>query len=181
MIFDRTIFFSDIIAMISIVLVVIGGIFAFIRWQKNSQVKRAEYINELVERIHTDKDIKKVLKYIEYDEKWYTYEFHGSGKLEEKVDKTFSYFSYICYLGEMKLISKKEFDFFRYKLNRILKNKQVKDYLYNLYHYSSQLDVPITFKYLFDYGKKCEFFEEDFFDKDSWKKEGLNYHHYLNF
>ena len=53
-----------------------------------------------------------VVKKIIY-KKWYSESFHQSGELELKVDKTLSYFSYICYLKRQKIITDKEFDFFK--------------------------------------------------------------------
>lgn len=59
-------------------------------------------------------------------------------------------------------------------------NAQVQDYFYNLYHFSNKLSTPFTFKYLFEYGIKQKLFDNDFFDKDAYKKGG-RYHHNLNF
>lgn len=52
---------------------------------------------------------------------------------------------------------------------RILKNNQVIDYLYNIYHYSSETNTPITFYYLLKYGEKNGFLDKDFFDSKAYK------------
>lgn len=52
---------------------------------------------------------------LEYDMPWYNDNFHDSGELERKMDKTFSHFSYICYLYKTKLLSDAEFEFFNSK------------------------------------------------------------------
>lgn len=44
--------------------------------------------------------------------------------------------------------------FLNYEVERILMNQQVQDYFYNLYHFSKKFKTPLTFKYLFEYGKK---------------------------
>lgn len=116
----------------------------------------------------------------DYGEEWYSMQFHGSGELELKVDKTLSYFSYICYLKRQKIISNKEFDFFKYEVERILMNQQVQDYFYNLFHFSNKFGTPFTFKYLFEYGKKRKMFENNFYDKNAYHKDA-RYHHNLNF
>ena len=154
MVFINEIKISDIISIISLILVMVGGIFGYYQWRKNILLRRAEYIIELTDKIWTDKYIKDVIYMFDYNYKWYTEKFHGSCKLELKVDKTLSYFSYICYLREQKIISDKEFNFFKYEINRILRNSQVQDYFYNLYHFSNKNNTPITFLYLFKYGKK---------------------------
>ena len=100
--------------------------------------------------------------------------------MELKVDKTLSYFSYICYLKRQKIISNKEFDFFKYEVERILMNQQVQDYFYNLFHFSNKFGTPFTFKYLFEYGKKRKMFENNFYDKNAYHKDA-RYHHNLNF
>lgn len=116
MVFINEIKISDIISIISLILVMAGGIFGYYQWRKSILLGRAEYINELTEKIRTDKYIKDVIYMFDYNYKWYTEQFHGSGKLELKVDKTLSYFSYICYLREQKIISDKEFNFLNMKL-----------------------------------------------------------------
>lgn len=180
MVFINEIKISDIISIISLILVMAGGIFGYYQWRKSILLRRAEYINELTEKIRTDKYIKDVIYMFDYNYEWYTEQFHGSGKFELKVDKTLSYFSYICYLREQKIISDKEFNFFKYEINRILRNSQVQDYFYNLYHFSNKNNTPITFLYLFKYGEKIKIFDEIFYDKNSYLYLS-QYHRYINF
>ena len=172
---------SDITSLISIIVVILGGVFGYYQWHKSIQLKRAGYINELTEKIRTDKDIKKTIYILEYDEKWYSKKFHESGKKELKMDKTLSCFSYICYLKEQNIISDKEFDFFRYELKMILINEQMQDYLYNLYHYSQNQNVPCTFQYLINYGIESKVLDDDFCDKNAYKKywKHRKYHNYI--
>ena len=114
---------------------------------------------------------------MDYNEKlWYTKKFHKSGELERKVDKTLSYFSYICYLKKKRLITASEFKFFEYEVKRILVNNQVVEYLYNLYHFTKMRKMNLTFYYLFLYGKRKKFFNKDFYNSKS-----SIYNNYLNF
>lgn len=92
------------------------------------------------------------------------------------MDKTLSYFSYICYLYQYRIITKKEFQFFKYEINRILMNSQIKNYFYNIYHFAKKVKAPITFKYLFEYGEKKKLFDKEFYNRNS-----TQYVHYLNF
>jgi len=114
---------SDIAACISVFLIAIGGCFTYFQWRKNNLLKRADSINALIEKIRSDKKIQKTLSLFDYETSWYNLEFHGSGELESDVDETLSCFSYICYLKKMKIISDKEFAFFRYNTTRLLRNK----------------------------------------------------------
>ncbi|MGN1196044.1 MAG: hypothetical protein ACI4TA_00400 [Acetatifactor sp.] len=178
--FTSEITVSDITAIISVVLAIIGGVFAYYQWRKSNALRRAEYINELTEKIRTDKDIRDTVYILDYGDKWYCREFHKSGKKELRMDKTLSYFSYICYLKKQKIIYDKEFDFFRYEIKRILVNDQIQDYFYNLYHFANKNGEPITFKHLFDYGEELKVFDNDFYDKNSYKRNN-KYNCYLEF
>lgn len=174
--FNNEVTISDILTFASLVLVVIGGFFAYWQWRKSVSLKRADYINDLTENLRTDKAISKAIYLFDYDDIWYTEEFHGNTDLELAIDKTLSYFSYICYLKKQKIISENEFLFFKYEIERILTNSQTKNYLYNLYHFSKECKVPMTFKYLFDYGESQGMFATSFYDDKSEL-----YPHYLNF
>ena len=96
------------------------------------------------------------------------------------MDKTLSYFSYICYLKKYRIISGSEFKFFQYEIASILDNEQVVDYLYNIYHYSIGGNIPITFYYLLEYGRKNNFIEPDFYDPESYRYNS-KYHNYIGF
>lgn len=171
---------SDFFAGISLILVVIGGIFAYYQWRRNVSLKRASYINELTEKIYTDPLISNTIYLLDYGQPWYSKEFHSSGEMELQMDKTLSYFSYICYLKKQKIISNKEFKIFKYEIERILINPGIQDYFYNLFHFSMKLKVSFTFQYLFEYGKKNNLFDKDFFNPTAYIFTS-KYHNYLNF
>lgn len=181
MIFCNEYDLGDLISIFSTLLVLAGGVFTFVQWRKAKIIKRSDYINELTEKIRTDSDISKIIYLFEYDYHWYDTSFHGSGELERQVDKTLSYFSYICYLKEQKIIAEKEFKFFKYEIEHILMNYQVLDYLYNIYHYSNKISQPLTFFYLFEYGKQTGKLDKNFMDPNYWKHSAGLYHRYLNF
>lgn len=178
--FVTDILLSDHFAVFSLFLAVISGIFACYKWRCDVTLKRASYINELTEKIRTDPLIRDTLYLLDYGRPWYSSDFHNSGSPELKMDKTLSYFSYICYLIDQNIISDKEFKFFKYEIERILDNQELQDYLYNLYHFSNSINVPITFYYLFEYGKEHNFFDVDFFNPNAHETNS-KYHNYLNF
>lgn len=158
---------EDILSLITIVVTAAGGIGAFIQWNRTNNINKAAYINELTDKIRSDDDIRDTLYKLEYAENWYTDNFHGSGEPELKMDKTLSYFSYICYLMHVEVISDKEFAFFNYEIMMILNNGDIKGYFFNLYHFSRRIGTPMTFHYLFEYAKEHEMFPLSFYDKDS--------------
>ena len=149
--FDNIVSFSDLVALVTLVTICVTGIFSFIQYRNSVKTKRAEYMKELNDTIRNDKDIQEVMYKIDYNEHWYDEKFRNSGDFEYKVDKTLSYFSYLCYLRKMKMIAEKEFAFFKYRVQRIVKNKEVIGYFYDLYHFSKYHNVPFSFQYLFEY------------------------------
>ena len=179
MVFNNEFSVGDIIDFITLITVIVGAIVSLVQYDKSTKLKRADYINELTERIRTDKDISPCVYDIEYDEEWYDEDFHGSGELERKFDKTLSYFSYICYLKKQEILTNDEFKFFQYEIDRIVTNSQVIDYFYNLYHFARQYEDPITFQYLFEYAETKCCFDEAFYDKESHQKND-KYHQYIN-
>lgn len=180
MLIDKTFYVSDFISIISVVLIIVGGIFTYYQWRNSMKLKRSEYINQLNEKMSLDEDMQEVVYLLDYSDKWYDQKFHGGGNLELKIDKTLSYFSYICYLRKEKLISNKEFGFFEYRITRILLNSQIQDYFYNLYHFSNKFNVPFTFMALFEYGRSKKLFDKEFYDPNSHLTK-FKYHHYINF
>ena len=170
---------AEVITTISLLTVIIGGFFTLFQWKKKNNRQKAEYINELTEKIRTDPDIRDIVYVIDDNLPWYSKSFHGSGELERKIDKTLSYFSYICYLRKQHVITKKEFCFFQYEIDRILMNAQVMDYFYNLYHFAGKFSLPITFQYLFQYGEKNKMIDEDFYDNTSFITNN-KYHKNIN-
>ena len=154
MTFANEITISDVTSTVSIILVILGGIFGYYQWRKSVLLKRAGYINDLIEKIRTDEYIKDVVYMFDYNKKWYYESFNQSGELELKVDKTLSYFSYICYLKRQKIITDKEFDFFKYEVERILMNQQVQDYFIIYIIFLKNLKRHLPLNIYLNMGKK---------------------------
>lgn len=164
----------------SLIITLIIAISGFYKWIKNLSMIRANYINELAEKIRTDKDIEDTIYRIEYGEEWYNEDFHKSKDMERAVDKTLVYFTHAIYLRKKRIIGKKEFVFFEYNIKRMLSNLQMEDYFYNLYHFSEKKNLPFPFKSLLEYAEKNRLFDNDFRDSTAHKRNS-KYHEYLNF
>ena len=90
---------ENILAGISIVLVIIGGIFGYHQWATGNKTKRTELIYQIVEKMRFDKEMANTMYMIDYNQEWYGESFHkDKGELEYKVDKLLAYMSYVCYL-----------------------------------------------------------------------------------
>lgn len=166
----------------SVILVAIGVVLSLIQWRKSNSIKRADYINELNNRIRSDDDIKNMIYMIEYDVSWYNEAFHKNGdkELERKIDVTLAYFSYVCYLRKKRIITNSEFRCFEYAIHKVLRNNQIQDYIYNIYHFSRPEEIeriPGSIECLFLYGKEKKLFDDDFEDSTAWEKSD-KYHHY---
>lgn len=170
---------SDILTFISIVLAIVGGFFALYRWTKSAQLKRAEYIDSLTEKMRTDDDIKKSIHILEYDSRWFTPNYFNS-EFEFKMDKTLSFLSYICYLKSRRIISKKEFDFLKYRIVRTLRNHQVLQYFYFLYWFSKIHKVPMSFVYLLEYGEKNRLIDKSFYDRSYFENKTFYDHDFTS-
>lgn len=161
-----------------------GFVITVIVWNNNVKTRRADYISDLLDRLHNDPLIKDTVYIFQYDENWYKKEFYFNRDLELKVDTTLSYLSYICYLQEKKIIRKKEFNLFKSMINHAASNKSTLRYFYNLRHYSKVYSSKVTtkakhsskrtnkkftesftFKYLFDYIKKHKYIDMEKFSK----------------
>ena len=169
--------FDQMISLITLVFAVVGGVFALMQWVNMNKIKRAEFINQIIEKLRFDKEMVETMYMIDYDLTWYNQDFHGTeSELEYKVDKILSYLSYICYLESTGNIKKREFGVFKYELNRTCKSPCVQNYLWNIYHFSIENESLCPFEYLINFG-----FDEKIIDKEFLNKFSNNFKKYLNF
>ena len=167
-----------IFSAISILLGVIGGVFAYKQWTHANRIRQSEFINQIIEKLRFDKCIADTMYMIEYDHNWYSKDFYDSGsEIEFNIDKLLSYLSYICYLYDLKNISKNGFKIFQYDIAFICSSQDVQTYLWNLYHYSKSQNTECAFQYLIDYGIKYKLIDE----KGFYCKEPGKYPRHLNF
>lgn len=166
---------SEVIAGLTFLAVIIGGIFALCQWRVSIKQKRAEYLKELLDK---SKSFQNTFLKFEYNKSWYNQPFHDGGDLEEEVDSFFDYLSYICYLRDQKLIEVKDFTFLSYTINRVLQDKQTIDYLHNLYCFSKRIKEEMPFSYLLNYAIENDYIS----DVEEFKNpQSIEYHRYLNY
>lgn len=157
--------------LLSILAIVIGGVFAFLQWNKSVKLRRSEFINQIIEKLRFNKDMAETMYLFDYDDDiWYDDTFHRGGDIEFKIDKLLSYLSYICYLINTHHVTKKESSILEYELQRACKSFQVQSYLFNIYHFSKGGNSTCSFQYLIDYGFKEKIIEkEEFLNRNSRK------------
>ena len=163
--------------IVTVLFSIIGGAFALRQYIKNSIIKRASYYNDAYNKLRDDKEIVQILNMIDYGEtEWYPFELCNDSEIERKVDKTFGYIDYLCYLRSRRLISKKEFMNLEYDVIRIGNDSSALDYLHNLYLFSKENKTAMSFSNLLEYLKHKKMIDKDFYERDSEK-----YTHYLNY
>lgn len=147
---------SDILSVISIVIAIaiVGGIFAYKQWKYSNKIKRADFIDRLLNKLRFDKEMAQTMSEIDYDHGWYDKNFHNNqdDDFEKRIDSLLSYLSYICYLKKEKHIREKEFGILEYEVNRVCTSPSVVCYLWNLYHFSAAQNTKCSFYFLIDYG-----------------------------
>jgi len=157
---------DNYLTIVSIIIVSIGGFFALIQWCSSIKLRRAKFINKIINITRFDEGISKTMLIIDYDENnnWYDDDFHNSDTaLEYQIDKLLSYIDYVCYLYSEEIISYNEFIVLEYKVTRICCSNSVQEYLWNLYHYSKiKMNVYCSFINLIDYGIKNKILPDNF-------------------
>ena len=157
------------------IVAIIGFVFSCYQWWRKVQSERAEKLSNLINILRRDARQLSVLYKIDYYEPWYDKSFHKS-KLEGEMDQFLSYYEYILYLKKNHMISRREFRFFEYDIERIVKNPDMQAYLFNLYHFSERARIPFSYKNILVFGEKIGCIDQFFFNKNTDK-----YPHCLNF
>ena len=167
-------FLNQYSGAISLIFALFGGIFVYIQWKKSLKIKRADFINSLLEKIRFDKDLQHAMYVVDYVPNWYGEDFHG-GELEHSMDRLFCCLDFICYLRKTRNISCREFKIFRYDVHRVCTSYSAKAYLWNLYHFSQAQKIDFSFLYLIDYGIKKKMLPKNFKTDKSLYKKYLNW------
>lgn len=113
----------------------IGGLFGIIKgliiFSRSNELRRAELLKSLLNEYNSDR-VCNSLHAIDEDKVAYSKKLSLPLKLESSVrlaDPALLFFSNVCYLRSLGLISKKEFAFFRWKIHLILKKSFMIDYI----------------------------------------------------
>ena len=143
----------------------IGGIPALIQLRSTVKLRRAKFINKIINITRFDKELTKAMYTIEETDNWYDENFHNGNNIDVSYNicRLLSYFDYICYLYISKNISYKEFRTLKYRVTVIFKSLSAKTYLWNIYHYSmKKMNVECSFINLIDYGIKNNILTKEF-------------------
>ena len=156
-----------IISALTLAIGLFGVIFGLTQYTNSKKVSKSQFVSDLIQKIRNDKDVKDVIRLIEHDDFTYDSCFYANRDLEYKTDKTLTLFSYLVYIKDNRIISEEEFLFFVYEIKLLLQNKQLQNYLYNVYHFSKCCKTECPFTPIIEYGKSNKILSEDFFDVDA--------------
>jgi hypothetical protein len=157
---------ENTLTLLSLIVATFVALFAIAQWRNSIKLKRAEFLNQIIEKLRFDDDIAHTMYLVEYSADWYSASFHG-GNLESAIDKLFGYMSYICYLRSMGNIKEPEFEVLSYEIHRTCSSPSAETYLWNLYHFSAQTGTSCTFNNLIEYGLEKKLFHQDFLKSDT--------------
>lgn len=162
---------SFLIDKIELIAAICGGIIALFQWRESNINRRTEYLNSLLEKLWSNKDIQDFILLNDYDKDWYNEAFHRSDDktLPTLADKTLSFMNYICYVVDMKIIKKKERGLFDYYLSTLVQCKDMRRYIFDLYQYSVINKKPFLFGYFLDVCIKQGFLPKGIKDKNYFK------------
>lgn len=166
--------FGNISEFVTVIIMIIGGIFAFYQWIKTQKVTRIELVFTLTDKFIENNDIIKTMSKVDYEDDWYTQEFHGS-KLETQIDKLLTLMNTLAFIANSEVFSKQEIEIFSYKLERLLSSTDIQHYLWNIYHFSKSNETKCSYDNLIKFGfRKGLLDRHDFNNLNKFKK-------YLNF
>lgn len=112
---------------IQLMFTITAGLYALYLLKQSNKDKKAKFINEIYRRFYDDTEIRMVLYSIDSGKN--QNEIGFGKKMEQETDKTLHFLNYIGYLIKVKHLNKSDICSFRYEINRILSNSEVKKYI----------------------------------------------------
>lgn len=160
-----------VIDHIEFITAILAGITALFQWKQSNNNNRAEYLDKLLNTLWENKDIQNFLLLNDYNNDWYTEEFHRSDDktLPTIADKTLSYISYICYVVKVRIIRNDEKALFDYYINSLAQSDDLRRYIFDLYQYSIFSKKTFPFSYFLDYCIENNFINKEIKSKDYFK------------
>ena len=159
---------STIATAISAVVATATLVLAYLKYREKVKAEHAERMFDLLTTTRKDPNVVNFFERIDYSENgWYGEGFTHS-ESEPVVDNALLQFEHILYLKAQKLLNKEEFSHYQYEIDKIVSNRDVQRYFFNLYHYTQRAKLPFKFTKLLEYGIAKQYIDKDFFNKDSY-------------
>lgn len=154
--------------MISAIVAAVALVLTFVQFRKRAKLEHAQQVFKMQESIRNNENATSFFRMIDYGEKkgWYQ-GFHCDKKLEKMVDDALLLYNYILYLRKKHILNKKEFSYFQYEIDKIVKNKDVQCYFFALNQHCERVGLPFKFDYLLQYGIDKKYIGKDIQDGKS--------------
>ena len=153
------------LAILSFIGAVFAAIYAVAKFGQEGQMRRVQLLNKLIE------DFKK-----EHAEQLFRKLERGSDFLVTKPDEddldALRHCSYVCYLYREGLVSEREFGFFKYQIEKILRNDAVYRYLSEYCEGADDEDVKVPYYSLVKYADSIGAWNSVIPISDSISKKG---------
>lgn len=170
---------------IGCIAAVVTAAVAILQWRRSLLIKRAEFVDKIFTRFNTDENIRKMFYFLEFHQDWDVGTlFQARARTEnyeEWIDIGLTYFSYVLHLREMGVLREKDFVLFRYMICRIIANRGIQNYLYNLYHFAKANQLQFIYPVLLSFADSEKLLKEGFYDVSSCRNKDMIFHRYLNF
>lgn len=166
----------DAAAAIGFVTMVVNIFICWLTFKAKKKEISMSLLHNLVTEMNTSDCFNRTFYLFEYNEPWYHEGFHEDYELQHKVDAALAFLNGICYFKMGGYLDQGQFRFFEYRISRTWQDKGVRDYMYNLYHFSQHAKEPQPFAYLYDYAMKNSLLPAEFHNRNS-----KNFPQYLNF
>ena len=161
---------STIATAVSAVIATGALLLALHNYREKTKTEHAERMLDLLAKIRKDKDVTEFFRHIDFSNGgWYDDNFHN-GEFEKTADNTLLQFEYILYLKEQNLLTEEEFKHYVYEIEKIVNDRDIQKYFFNLYHYCNRVQLLFKFEKLMRYG-----IDKHYIDKDIYNKESVNY------
>ena len=167
---------SLVLGSFSSLAVICSAVFAYLQWKKTKYENKVHLVELIREKLYDDKDVRHIIYLIDYGIHWYDAAFHNSEEPQGSVDKTLSIIEYACYMCNQGILGPKEFELIKYDIDRITQNRDVQEYLWNLFHWCNKIKSRCSFLNVINYALENGLWGEDFKD---CKCQGFK--KYLNF
>ena len=154
---------DNYLSLILILVMAISSIFVLFQWNSSIKIRRTEFLDDVINKLWFDENMAKTMHLIHNTSNWYVEDFHRSySELGYQIDKLLSYFDFICYLHFIKNLSDNELGVIKFEIDRTCSSPTVQAYLWNLYHFSNEIEAGCSFMYIIDYGIKEKIIGKEF-------------------
>lgn len=164
---------TELTQIVSLFIALASCIFFGVQVKQKINMSHVEEVAKMMTKTQSDPRLQCFFYDLEYNRFQYSFDFHGSD-LERRADELLHHYEYVLYLQKRGLLKNEEFHFFEYDIQRIVGNKSMQDYLFNLYHFVDWGTLSFKYQRLLNYGKENGFISSDFDNPGS-----VNYEHVI--